>query len=65
MLAEVQAAVSQGGDITPDALTHMPYIKAVLKETFRWVELIFRHSPLLRPVPLHPSQQTVVNFPRG
>ena len=37
MRDEVEGVVAQGETISPDHLAQMPYLKAVLKETFRFV----------------------------
>ncbi|KAK7100964.1 cytochrome P450 10-like [Littorina saxatilis] len=47
LAAEVKAAVPQGGEITTESLAQMPYLKAVLKETFRVYPITYATSRIL------------------
>ncbi|XP_076441430.1 cytochrome P450 10-like [Babylonia areolata] len=47
LLAEVNSVVPDGGEITPDHLAQMPYLKAVVKETFRIYPITYATSRIL------------------
>ncbi|KAL8570631.1 hypothetical protein ACOMHN_039068 [Nucella lapillus] len=47
MMSEVDSLVPHGGEITVDDLTHMPYVRAVLKETFRLYPITYATSRII------------------